>query len=100
MLPAPGTAASLPLATPSLAAGAPFTDDVTKCRIVLLDRDAYGRQLTHAQWDRLRATFPDGACDHSLESVGARPPIPWLPYEQRPDGAPLGSAPRSHFTAA
>ncbi|MFG3261747.1 DUF6351 family protein [Streptomyces bobili] len=40
---------------PRLAAGAPFTNDVTKCQIVLLDRDARGRQLTDAQWDRLRA---------------------------------------------
>ncbi|MEV0555153.1 DUF6351 family protein [Streptomyces sp. NPDC050597] len=84
---------------PRLAAGAPFTNDVSKCQIVLLDRDARGRQLTDAQWDRLRATFPDGVCDHSQESVDAQPSVPWLTYQQQPGSAPLGSAPRSRLTA-
>ncbi|MFJ9005478.1 DUF6351 family protein [Streptomyces canus] len=84
MLPVPGTAASLPLATPSLAAGAPFTDDVTKCRIVLLDRDAYGRQLTDAQWDRLRATSPTVCATTAWRASAPGRPSPGCPTNSAP----------------
>jgi hypothetical protein len=56
------------------AAGAPLADDIIKCSLQPLHRDAYpGITFTDGQWERLQASFPDGVCDWSRPGVGQVP---------------------------
>jgi hypothetical protein len=78
-----------------IVAGLPFTSDLLKCRLKTLRRGDYRAQFTDAQWERLRAAFPDGVCDPSRPGVGERAGVPWTTYADGPGGRALGPAPRS-----
>ena len=47
------------------------------------------------QWERLKATFPDGVCDWSKPLPDRQPSIPWLTFKAGPGGQPLGDPPVS-----
>lgn len=74
--------AAYPLAgDPRRVAGESLAATTGKCRLGPVDPDAYGRPLTAAQEERLRAIFPDGVCDWSRPGVGAvRTPRAWATY--------------------
>ncbi|HYH59090.1 MAG TPA: DUF6351 family protein [Thermoleophilaceae bacterium] len=80
---------------PRIAAGAPFSNDVLKCRQRPLDRSAYEITFSDAQWDRLTEVFPGGVCDYRRPGVGQQRSRPWMTFADGPGGRPLGAAPRS-----
>ncbi|MBK9170500.1 MAG: hypothetical protein IPM24_23985 [Bryobacterales bacterium] len=66
---------------PRIAAGAPLTNDVLKCRLKPLSAADYKHPLTPTQSRRLQAVFPEGVCDYSLSGVGQElKPRPWIRY--------------------
>jgi hypothetical protein len=58
---------------PRLAAGAPLTNDVVKCRLKPINYADYKAQFTDQQRARHRALFPEGVCDFSKPGVEQRP---------------------------
>lgn len=85
---------------PRIAAGAPFTNDVLKCRLRPLDRADYNATFTDAQWTTLQETFGSGVCDWRVPGVEQRRSLPWLTYRGGPGGQPLGDQPASTPTRA
>ncbi|GAB2986375.1 hypothetical protein GCM10017788_08450 [Amycolatopsis acidiphila] len=75
-------AAQYPVAgNPRTVAGEGIGTDVLKCRLEPLDFRDYPVTFTDAEKKQLRAAFPDGVCDYSKPSVGARKPAgTWLSY--------------------
>ena len=66
---------------PRLVAGEGLTRSTLKCRLRPLDLADYPVTFTADQQAALRAAFPNGVCDYSQPSVGARSPIgTWLTY--------------------
>jgi hypothetical protein len=86
-------------ADPRLAAGAPWTDNILKCRLKPLRRDDYNVSFSDAQWDRLRKVFGQGVCDWTKHGVAQRPSVPWLSYAGGPRGKPLGPTPVSRLVS-
>jgi hypothetical protein len=87
--------------TPREVAGGPAVNDILKCRLKQPSRGDYGLLgLTDAQFDRLRAVFPDGVCNWSARGVGQQPAIGWQTYQDESGdviygGVRMGPAPRS-----
>lgn len=70
---------------PRIAAGAPITNDVIKCRRVPVRADAYGVDLRPEQLRRLRGIFPMGVCDWTKRGVGQVPTTrTWIDYGRPP----------------
>lgn len=84
--------------TPRIEAGMPSTDDVLKCQLTPLVREAYPVSFSDAQWQRLQATFPEGVCDYSRPAAEFTPTQPWLDYSAGPGGVPMGAPPVSSPT--
>ena len=84
---------------PRIVAGAPFSNDVLKCRLRPLDRGAYGVSFSDTEWERLQKAFPGGVCDYRRPGVGQRRSRPWITFAGGPGGRPLGAAPRSSSPA-
>jgi hypothetical protein len=83
-------------ATPRMVAGESIATDVNKCRLEPLTRSAYrGVQFTDGQWGILQRAFPTGVCDWSAPGVSQAPTVPWLTYQGRSGGQPLGPPPGS-----
>jgi hypothetical protein len=82
-------------ADPRIAAGAPMSNDVLKCRLKPLNRSDHTVAFTAEQWTRLRATFPHGVCDYRKPGIERVPSVAWLTYAHGPGGRPLGPAPVS-----
>src|SRR5207245_2289474 len=80
---------------PRIVAGAPFANNVEKCRLEPLNRSSYNVTFTDAQWATMQKTFPTGACDYNLPAAGQQSSIPWESYANGPGGDPMGRAPRS-----
>jgi uncharacterized tannase-like protein DUF6351 len=80
---------------PRIAAGAPLTNDVMKCRLKPLERADYSTTFTDEQWARLEAAFPGGVCDWNRRSVGYQRGLPWMTFAGGPGGEPLGPPPSS-----
>ncbi|HZX04876.1 DUF6351 family protein [Kribbella sp.] len=57
---------------PREVAGSGVAADVIKCQLVPPVRSEYAK-FTDAQWDELRAIFPDGVCDWSKPGVDQQP---------------------------
>ncbi len=71
-----------PSGDPRIAAGGPIANDVIKCTLAPLERDAYEVTFTDDQWERLQAAFPGGVCDYSQPGVAQRAPIDtWLSFD-------------------
>jgi hypothetical protein len=88
-------------ASPRIEAGMPFTDDVMRCqRKPLRAADYLPAVFTPDQWAQMEKTYPDGVCDYSKPGVDVTPTVPWLTYETRPGGSPLGVPPSSVDLAA
>jgi hypothetical protein len=91
---------------PRIAAGGPLTHDIVRCETVLLPEvpptdGSFGPlPFTQAQWDRLRAAFPEGVCDWSKRPAAQTPSIPWLTYAAGPGGQPLGDPPTFQVLSA
>jgi len=71
------------LSTPREMAGDDRFNDRVSCRLRPLAKDDLGLQaalMTDAQWERLRAVFPDGVCDYSTQGLGQGPAETWLTY--------------------
>jgi hypothetical protein len=88
--------------TPRTVAGDSITTDANKCQLKPLDRSAdYGpRPFTDAEWNKLKAVFPNGVCDYSKPGVEQQGTIPWQTYENSHGdviygGKPLGPKPKS-----
>lgn len=60
--------------TPRLAAGAPLTDDVVKCRRKPVEPGDYAVAFREEELSELRRIFPDGVCDWSREGYWQEPP--------------------------
>jgi hypothetical protein len=58
---------------PRMAAGAPLTNDVIKCRLKPIDYSDYRVKFTDAQKARMAAIFPSGVCDFSKPGIGQGP---------------------------
>ena len=69
---------------PRIAAGAPFANNVVKCRLRPMRKSDYNVSFTAAEWKALRKAFPTGVCDFNLPAVGQQPSIPWMTYAKRP----------------
>jgi hypothetical protein len=82
-------------AGPRIAAGGPLSHDVLKCRLKPVDAADYDGALSDAHVERLRAVFPDGACDWTKPGVDQQPSVPWMTYAHGPGGVPLGRPPTS-----
>jgi hypothetical protein len=82
---------------PRIGAGAPLSDDVMKCQLRPLNRDAYGPRVsfTDAEWSMLEQTYPPGVCNYDVPGVDQGPTVPWLTYTTGPGGQPMGSIPIS-----
>jgi hypothetical protein len=82
--------------TPRMVAGESITTDVNKCRLEPLTRSDYrGAQFTDGQWALLERAFPTGVCDWRQSGVSQAPTVPWLTYQGRAGGQPLGPPPAS-----
>lgn len=80
---------------PRIAGGAPFTNDVLKCRLKPLERADYSVEFSDEQWATLREAFPTGVCDWRKPGVEQQPARTWLTYADGPGGQPLGAPPTS-----
>ncbi len=58
---------------PRMAAGAPLTNDIIKCRLKPINYADYKATLTDAQKARLAAIFPSGVCDFTEPGVEQSP---------------------------
>jgi hypothetical protein len=77
-----------------MTAGGPVTNDVLKCQLKPLERNAYNVSFTDEQWARMKSTFASGVCDYSKSGVGQQPPkAAWLSFADGPGGRPLGDPP-------
>ena len=87
--------------TPRGVAGEDEFNDIVKCRLKPLDRNAYGGiTFTDDQWAQLQKAFPDGVCDWSKPGVGQQANVAWLTYQDADGhviygGRPMAPAPRS-----
>jgi hypothetical protein len=87
--------------TPRGVAGEDEYNDIAKCRLKPLDRNAYaGVTFTDDQWAQLQKTFPTGVCDWSKPGVGQQRNVAWLTYQDSRGrviygGRPMPAAPRS-----
>jgi hypothetical protein len=87
--------------TPRSVAGGDEFNDIVKCRLQPLRRDAYaGVTFTDDEWAQLVETFPTGVCDWSKPGVGQQRNVAWLAYQDAKGrviygGRPMGPAPRS-----
>lgn len=86
--------------TPRSVAGEDLTLDNNECRLEPPRRNAYRREFTDAQWNRLKQVFAHGVCDYSRPGVSQQKTIEWLTYLDEQGravygGVPLGPAPRS-----
>ena len=92
--------------TPRSAAGGDEFNDVVKCRLKPLDRNAYaGITFTDDEWAQLQKAFPTGVCDWSKPGVGQQRNLAWLTYQNAGGGViyggrPMGPAPRSRPLAS
>lgn len=59
--------------SPRMVAGEPLENDVMKCRLKPLDRHDYKVAFTTAEWNELKAIFPQGVCDYNRLGVGQEP---------------------------
>lgn len=82
-------------ASPRIAAGGPWADDVLACRLRPMRPADYRAPLTAVQWRRLAAVFPAGVCDWAAPGVDQQPSLPWMSFAERPGGRPLGPPPGS-----
>jgi hypothetical protein len=83
-------------ATPAMVAGEGIETDTNKCTLKpLRQSDYYPVTFTEDQWKQLQAAFPTGVCDWSKPGVDQQDTIPWMTYEDRIGGRPLGSPPQS-----
>jgi Tannase-like family of unknown function (DUF6351) len=83
-------------ANPRIAAGEPAADDVIKCQLQPLNRNAYGAvAFSDAQWSELQAAFPNGVCNYGAPGVNQGRNATWVSYAAGPGGVPLGAAPAS-----
>jgi hypothetical protein len=80
---------------PRIVAGAPFANNVEKCRRQPLDRSSYNVTFTDAQWASMQKIFPGGVCNYNLPGIAQQNAIPWTSYANGPGGRPLGKAPGS-----
>jgi hypothetical protein len=55
---------------PRQQAGAPMTNDISKCQLKPLVATDYVPKFTPTQWTRLNTVFADGVCDWSKPGVG------------------------------
>lgn len=78
-----------------IAAGESLQNNIRKCRLEPLNRNAYRATFTDAQWVQLKQTFPTGVCDWAKPAVGYQRSIPWMTFAAGPGGRPLGPPPRS-----
>jgi hypothetical protein len=76
---------------PRIAAGAPLSNDVLKCRLTPLSQRDYTVAFTPEQWTRLQEAFPNGVCDYRKPGADRQPSVPWLTYRNGPGGRPLFS---------
>ncbi|MEO6725565.1 MAG: DUF6351 family protein [Blastocatellia bacterium] len=58
---------------PRMVAGAPLTNDISKCQLKPITFADYKVPFTDAQKSRLKAIFPTGICDFSKPGVGQGP---------------------------
>jgi hypothetical protein len=72
---ATGTCATMyPLhGEPRQQAGAPLTNDISKCQLKPVVEADYAQAFTPVQLGRLKAVFPDGVCDWTKPGVGQVP---------------------------
>jgi hypothetical protein len=82
--------------TPRVVAGESIATDNNKCRLKPLRRSEYTPiQFTDDEWTTLVKAFPTGVCDWSRPGVDQQSTIPWMTYQDRVGGRPLGAAPAS-----
>jgi hypothetical protein len=86
--------------TPREVAGSDRFNDILKCQLKPLTRDADGVTFSDDQFSRLQKVFPDGVCDWSKPGVGQQASIPFLKYGDKRGhviygGRSMGPAPRS-----
>jgi hypothetical protein len=82
--------------TPRMVAGESIATDVNKCQLQPLTRSGYGGvHFTDPQWATLQRAFPTGVCNWSEPGVSQAPTVPWLTYQGRSGGQPLGPPPSS-----
>ena len=97
---APCHAVVVSYTTPRVVAGESIATDNNKCQTKPLRRSEYTPiQFTDDQWAAFVKAFPTGVCDWSKPGVDQQATIPWMTYQDRVGGRPLGAAPAS-FSAA
>ena len=89
---------------PRIAAGGPTTHDNVRCEVAPLPEappaQGYGPlPFVGDQWERLRATFPDGVCDWTRQPADRKPSRANLTFAAGPRGVPMGPAPESVLIA-
>ncbi|OQO94785.1 hypothetical protein B1813_01465 [Saccharomonospora piscinae] len=83
---------------PREVAGEGVAADIVKCRLKPVDAADYDVPLSERQWQRLRATFPDGVCDYTRPGIEQQGLLgTWLRYPvagiaQLPGGAAQSTA--------
>lgn len=85
-----------PSSSPRQVAGSPLSENILKCRLKRLDADDYApATFTPAQWARLQAVFPNGACNWNARGIGQRNALSPLTFSDGPGGKVLPRAPES-----
>ena len=93
---APCHAVVVSYTTPRVVAGESIATDTNKCRLKPLRRSEFAPvQFTDDEWASLEKTFATGVCDWSKPGIDQQPTIPWMTYQDRVGGRPLGAAPAS-----
>lgn len=88
--------ALVPHSSPRQVAGGPVAENVLKCQLRPINRADYNPiGLSDAQFNRLKAVFPDGVCDFAKPGVGQQPAIGPLDFSAGPGGVPFAAAPQS-----
>jgi hypothetical protein len=70
-----------PSSTPRMEAGGPLANNVLKCQLKPLSAADYKIQFSLAEWEQLKAIFPDGVCDWSRPGVGQSPSQTWSRFK-------------------
>jgi hypothetical protein len=84
-----------PHASPRQIAGGPLAENILKCQLRPINRADYNPvTLTDAQFNRLKAVFPDGVCDFTRSGVGQQDAVGPLDFSAGPGGVPFPDPPQ------
>jgi hypothetical protein len=84
-----------PHSSPRQIAGGPLAENILKCQLRPINRADYNPVgLSDAQFDRMKAVFPDGVCDFTKPGVGQQDAAGPLDFSAGAGGVPFPDPPQ------